>query len=183
MEENTKPTHFALCRYHATGISAENIIRHPSAGKMSEMSRPKKFAQQSSAVHSSRRRTIWEWRKIWKSQWCCLYKRYFKDLADYLGSEAARTTTLTLKIFPFCKWQLVAKLFSWKKIQPKPGKADWETKPEVLFSKRGLPTVVNGNSYGFAKSGLHVDPDRLEIPALRTLKLFLASPQVLVGQI
>ena len=98
-------------------------------------------------------------------------------------SEAARTTTLTLKIFPFCKWQLVAKLFSWKKIQPKPGKADWETKPEVLFSKRGLPTVVNGNSYGFAKSGLHVDPDRLEIPALRTLKLFLASPQVLVGQI
>lgn len=85
IEENTKPTHFALCRYHATGISAENIIRHPSAGKMSEMSRPKKFAQQSSAVHSSRRRTIWEWRKIWKSQWCCLYKRYFKDLADYLG--------------------------------------------------------------------------------------------------
>ena len=40
-------------------------------------------------------------------------------------SEAARTiTTLTLKIFPFCKWHLVAKLFSLKKIQPKPGKAD-----------------------------------------------------------
>ena len=83
MEENTKPTHFALCRHHSTGISAENIIWHPSAGKMSEMPKPKKFAQQSSAVHSSRRRNILEWRKIWKSQWCCLYKRYFKDLTDY----------------------------------------------------------------------------------------------------
>ena len=40
-------------------------------------------------------------------------------------SEAAKTIkTLTLKIFPFCKWQLVAKLFSLKRIHPKPGKAD-----------------------------------------------------------
>ena len=31
--------------------------------------------------------------------------------------------------------------------------------------------------------GLHVDPDQLEIPALCTLKLFLAPPQVLIGQI
>lgn len=107
--------------------------------------------------------------RIWQSIWV---------------SEAARTIkTLKLKIFPLCKWQLVAKLFSLKKIQPKPGKADWEKTPEVLLSKCSLPTVVNRISCGFAKSGLHVDPDQLEIPALCTLKLFLAPPQVLVGQI
>ena len=44
-------------------------------------------------------------------------------------SEINKTiTTRTLKIFPFCKWQMVAKLLSLKKIQ---------TKPEVLLSKCG----------------------------------------------
>ena len=48
--------------------------------------------------------------RIWQSIWV---------------SEAARTIkTLKLKIFPLFKWQLIAKLFSLRKIQPKPGKAD-----------------------------------------------------------
>ena len=34
---------------------------------------------------------------------------------------------------------MVAKLFSLKKIPTKPSKGDWETKPEVLNSKCGLP--------------------------------------------
>ena len=83
-------------------------------------------------------------------------------------------TTRSLKIFPFCKWQMVAKLFSLKKNQTKPGKADWETKPEAFLTKCGLPKAINGISYDFSKSGLHVDTDQLKISTLCTL---------LVGQI
>ena len=178
MEENTKPTHFALCRHHSTGISAENIIRHPSASKMSEMPRPRKFAQQSSAVHwRVDEELFWSEGKFESHNGVAFTNVTLRIWQSIWVSEAARTIkTLKLKIFPLCKWQLVAKLFSLKKIQPKPGKADWETKPEVLLSKCGLPTVVNGISCGFAKSGLHVDPIQLEIPALCALKLFLAPP-------
>ena len=53
----------------------------------------------------------------------------------------------------------------------------------VLGHHRGLLTVMNGISYDFSKSGLHVDADQSKIPALYTLQLFLSPPQVLVGQI
>ena len=78
---------------------------------------------------------------------------------------------------------MVAKLFSLEKNQTKPGKVDWETKPEVSLAKCGLPTVMNGISYDFSKSGLHVDTDQLKIPALCTLQLFQGPPKVLVAQI
>ena len=54
------------------------------------------------------------------------------------------------------------------------------TKPEVFLTKYGLPTVMNGISYHFSKSSLHVDSDQLKIPALWTLQLFLGPPRVLM---
>ena len=42
---------------------------------------------------------------------------------------------------------------------------------------------MNGISYDFSKSGLHVDTDQLKIPALYTLQLFQGPPKVLVAQI
>ena len=60
----------------------------------------------------------------------------FKNLSEHMGSEAVKTTTMrTWRTSPFCKWETETKWFSSKKIQPKPGKAACEIKPEALSNK------------------------------------------------
>ena len=95
-------------------------------GKMSQIPRKRKTAQQSSAVQSRRRRNFLVRGKTRKSQWrrpneCQLQKSFIRSTWD---SEAAKTIIMrTLRISPFFKRQMVAKLFSLKKIPQKPDKA------------------------------------------------------------